>query len=98
MLAIGADGNVAAANIAIQAKDVAITEARESSSSSMTTKQSSSGITLALSSPIITAAQTVQGMAQAASQTKDVRMQALAAAGAGLNVYNNVDDIKTAAN
>jgi filamentous hemagglutinin len=38
-----------------------------------------SGITVSLSNPIVSAAQTVQQMATAASHTKDDRMQALAA-------------------
>ncbi len=97
VLATGADGKTDTANISIQAQDVAITEAREHSSGSTLTKQSSSGLTLAVGSPILSAVQTAQGMVKAAGQTEDTRMKALAGAAAGLNLYNNSDDIGKAA-
>lgn len=45
-----------------------------------------SGLTLAISSPVISALQTVQRMAQAAGQTKDGRMKALAGATSALAI------------
>jgi len=98
VLATGVDGNAATANISIQAQDVAITEARESSRGATVTKQSSSGLTLALSNPVVSALQgaanTAQTMAGAAQATSgDARMQALAAASVGLSAYNTYNAV-----
>ena len=59
-----------------------------------TTKYKQTGITLALSSPVLSAVQTVQQMATAASRTKDTRMQALAAGTAALAANNALDAVR----
>jgi len=84
-------------DIDIAAQRIAITEARETNQSQTETRFKQSGLTIALGSPIISAAQTVQQMARAAGQTRDPRMRALASASAGLNLYNNAEQIKGAA-
>nr|WP_315236103.1 hemagglutinin repeat-containing protein [uncultured Albidiferax sp.] len=90
---VGSAVQTPAGNIAIQAQDVAITEARESSASSTVTKQSSSGFTLAVTSPLISAMQSMEQMADAGSQTSDKRMKALAAVNVGLAGYNAVQSV-----
>ncbi|MDR7378434.1 filamentous hemagglutinin [Rhodoferax ferrireducens] len=90
---VGSAVQTPAGNIAIQAQDVAITEARESSASSTVTKQSSSGFTLAVTSPLISAMQSMEQMADAGSQTSDKRMKALAAVNVGLTGYNAVQSV-----
>ncbi len=79
-----ASGSTSTGNIAITAKKVDIVEARETSSSETKTEFKQSGITLALSNPVVSAAQTMQKMATAADNTKSDRMKALAAASAAL--------------
>lgn len=67
-------------NIDISAKKVDIVEARETSSTETKTEFKQSGITVSLSNPVVSAAQTMQKMATAAENTKSDRMKALAAA------------------
>jgi filamentous hemagglutinin len=67
-------------NIDITAKKVDIVEARETSSTETKTEFKQSGITVSLSNPVVSAAQTMQKMATAAENTKSDRMKALAAA------------------
>ncbi|MBK8743649.1 hypothetical protein [Propionivibrio sp.] len=59
---------------------VDIVEARQTRRTVTETKSKQSGLTLAVSSPVISAIQTVQQMSQAAADTQDPRMQLLAAA------------------
>jgi filamentous hemagglutinin len=84
VLATGVNGG---GDITIQAKDIAITEARESSQNVTDTWFKQSGLTLALSNPVLNAIQTADQMAKAASKTRDSRMKALAAASTGLSGY-----------
>ncbi len=81
-------------DVDILAKQVDIIEARESYSSSQESKFEQSGLTVALSSPVLDALQTVGQMAQAASQTTDPRMQALAAGASALTLYNSTGAFK----
>ncbi len=67
-------------DIDISAKKIDIIEAQNTSANTTETKFKQSGITLALTSPVISAIQTAQHMGEAAGQAKDVRMQALAGA------------------
>lgn len=91
----GSDVIAAKGNIEITAKSVDILEARETSKTTTETKFSQSGLTLAITSPVITAVQTAQQMSQAAKDTKDGRMKMLAAANVGLAANNAIDAIKT---
>ena len=75
-------------DIDINAKKIDIVEAQNTSINTTETRFKQSGITLALSSPVISAVQTAQHMAEAAGETKDARMQALAGATAGMAAYD----------
>ncbi|WP_050466224.1 hemagglutinin repeat-containing protein [Herbaspirillum chlorophenolicum] len=75
-------------NIDIAAKAVDIGAAAEASKTVTEDKYKQSGLTVAVTSPIISALQTVQQMGEAAGKTKDGRMQALAAATAGMSLYS----------
>ncbi|WP_201313829.1 hemagglutinin repeat-containing protein [Dyella sp. EPa41] len=82
--------NVLAPNgdIDIHAKRVDITEARETGTQTDETHFRQSGLTVAVSSPVIAALQTANDMHRAAGNTSDSRMQALAGVTTGLAAYN----------
>jgi len=90
---VGSDLIAPTGDINILAKKVDIIEARETSLTTTEQKFKQTGLTLSVSSPVISAIQSAQAMAQAAGQTSSGRMQALAAASTALNVYNNATDI-----
>ncbi|WP_370678465.1 hemagglutinin repeat-containing protein [Comamonas sp. GB3 AK4-5] len=94
---VGSDVVAPQGDVNVLAKDIAITEARETSGSSTETRFKQSGVSVSISSPVISAVQTADNMAKAASNTSSGRMQALAAAATALNVYNSADDLKGAA-
>ncbi|MCI1007607.1 hypothetical protein, partial [Herbaspirillum sp. C7C8] len=50
-----------------------------------------------VTSPVLSAVQTVQQMAEAASKTRNGRVQALAAATAGMSVYGAVGEMQKGA-
>jgi len=81
-------------DIDINAKKIDIIEAQNTSLNTTETKFKQSGITLALSSPVISAVQTAQHMAEAAGETKDARMQALAGATVALSAKSAYDAVK----
>jgi len=85
---VGSDVVAPQGDIDISAKKIDIVEARNTSAKTTETRFKQSGITLALTSPVILAIQTASNMAEAASQTKDARMQALAGATAGMAAYD----------
>jgi filamentous hemagglutinin len=80
----GSDVVAPAGDIAITAKTVNITEARETSNSETKTEFKQSGITLSVGGGAAQAAQTVQSMDQAAKNTSSDRMKALAVASAAM--------------
>ena len=92
---IGSDVLAPGGDIAITARTVDILEARERNRTTFETKAKQSGLTVAITSPVISAVQTVQQMASAARDTKDSRMQLLAAANIGLAGHTTYDAIKT---
>lgn len=80
-------------DIDITAQKVDITSADNTAKQTTTTKYKQSGISLSISNPVINAIQTANQMKEAASNTSDGRMQALAAgtaALAGKNAYDAV--------
>ena len=81
-------------DIDITGKKVDINAALDSehNTQDMTFKQS--GLTLQITSPVLSAIQTVQQMKKAAESTSDSRMKALAAANIGFAGKNTVDAIK----
>lgn len=84
----GSDVLTPAGNIDITAQTVNITEARENSTSQVDTRFKQEGITVSVSNPVLSAAQSLQNMDKVASQTSSDRMKALAAASAGLAAYS----------
>jgi filamentous hemagglutinin len=87
VLALQGDAN-------ITAQTVTINEARETQRSSSDTKFKQSGVTLAVTNPVISAVQLAQHMSQAASNTSDPRMQTLAAASTALAAVNAAQALK----
>ncbi|MBK7355128.1 filamentous hemagglutinin N-terminal domain-containing protein [Propionivibrio sp.] len=90
---VGSDVIAVQGDINVAAKRVDIVEARQTRRTVTETKSKQSGLTLAVSSPVISAIQTVQQMSQAAAQTKDPRMQWLAAANIAMTGKNTVDAV-----
>jgi filamentous hemagglutinin len=93
---IGSDVLTPAGDINITAKNVDITAAQDTYQRVDKMRYKQTGITLAVTSPVISAIQTAQQMSEAASQTSDSRMQALAAATTALSAKNAYDAINTA--
>ena len=83
-------------DITIAAKKVDIVAATNTDTNTTEQRFKQSGLTLAVSSPVISAIQTVQQMADAASKTQDGRMQALAGATSALSAKNAYDAIQAA--
>ena len=90
---VGSDVIAAHGDIDIAARTIDIVEAREGWRSVVESKARQSGLTLALSSPVITAVQSVQQMRDAARETSDARMQMLAAASSALAVKGAVEAV-----
>ncbi|PUE10857.1 hypothetical protein B9Z51_00440 [Limnohabitans sp. T6-5] len=83
-------------NIDITAQKVDIKEARETGSQSTEQKFKQSGLTLAITSPVISALQTTNNQLQAAGNTSSGRMQALAAANAAMNLKQGAGQVQDA--
>lgn len=80
-------------DVDILAKKVDITEARETGHSSQESRFEQSGLTVAVSSPVIAAMQTASQMGDAASQTSDARMKVLAGGATALAGKNAIDAV-----
>ncbi|WP_374335501.1 hemagglutinin repeat-containing protein, partial [Leeia sp.] len=91
---VGSDVVTGSGDIQIEGKQVSITETSESRHSEQNSKFKQSGLTVTLSNPVLSAAQTVSQMSKASKQTADPRMKALAAITAGAAVYNAVDAVQ----
>ncbi|WP_246182668.1 hemagglutinin repeat-containing protein [Pandoraea pneumonica] len=83
-----------AGNIDISAKRAAITESVERDATERETEVRQSGVTIAISSPLLAAAETVGQMGKAVSKVDDGRMKALGVAAGGLAVKNAADTVK----
>nr|WP_253907330.1 hemagglutinin repeat-containing protein [Herbaspirillum rubrisubalbicans] len=90
---VGSDVLAPKGDIDIAAKSVEIRAAEQASRTVVEDKFRQQGVTVAVTSPVLSAVQTVDQMAEAASKTKDRRMQALAGAAAGLSVSNAADAV-----
>ncbi|MGC7969911.1 hypothetical protein ACP3WE_24100, partial [Salmonella enterica] len=77
-------------------KSVEIKAAEQASRTVTEDKYKQSGVTLSVTSPVISAMQSVDQMSDAASKTKSGRAKALAAATAGMSVYSAVGDMQKA--
>lgn len=82
-------------DIDIHAKQVDIVEAREMGSSRYQSQFKQSGLTLAVSAPVVSVLQTGEQMHRAANATTDSRMKTLAAVTTGLAAANAYDAIST---
>ncbi|WP_423194542.1 hemagglutinin repeat-containing protein [Cupriavidus sp. H18C2] len=80
-------------DVDIRAKTVDIKAATDTWRSDQETHFKQSGLTIAVSNPVLAAAQTATQMAQAQSQTSDPRMKALAGAATGLAGKNAFDAV-----
>jgi len=83
-------------NIDISAQQVNIVAGQNTRDSTQETKFKQSGLTLAITSPVISAIQTAQQMNEAASNTSDGRMQALAAGATALAAKSAYDSTQQA--
>lgn len=81
-------------DIEMAGRTVAITEGRHTETMVNDVRFKQSGITAAISSPVITAVQTAQQMREAASNTNDPRMKALAAANTALAAANATEAVQ----
>lgn len=90
----GSDVLAPQGDIDIAAQRVDIVEARESSRSETETRFRQSGLTVALTSPVISAVETIEQMKDAADDTSDGRMKALAAGTAALAAASAYSAIK----
>ncbi len=90
---VGSDVIAAHGDIDIAAGTIDVVDAREAWRSVVETKARQSGLTIAISSPVITAVQSVQQMREAARETSDARMQMLAAASSALAIKGAVEAV-----
>ncbi|ALU91789.1 filamentous hemagglutinin outer membrane protein [Herbaspirillum rubrisubalbicans M1] len=93
---VGSDVLAPKGDIDIAARSVEIRAAEQASRTTTEDKFKQSGVTLAITSPVISAMQSVEQMADAASKTKSGRAQALAAATAGMSVYSAAGEMQKA--
>nr|WP_267889729.1 filamentous hemagglutinin N-terminal domain-containing protein [Herbaspirillum camelliae] len=82
-------------DIDVVAKQISILAAAESERSTQDMVFKQSGLTIQITSPVLSAIQTAQQMAQAAKSTSGGRMQLLAAANIGFAGKNAVDAVRT---
>jgi filamentous hemagglutinin len=90
----GSDVIALTGDVNIAARQVAITEARESSRSSVEHSFQQSGITVAISNPVISAVQTARQMASAANDTDDARAKVMAGANVAASAHSALAAIK----
>ncbi|MDO5692207.1 MAG: hemagglutinin repeat-containing protein, partial [Pseudomonadota bacterium] len=83
-------------DIDVSAKRIDIEAERTSASSQSQQKFKQSGLSVSVGSPLINAAQTTVQLGQAMGNTGSARMQALGAAAAAANIYNNAGAIQGA--
>jgi filamentous hemagglutinin len=81
-------------NVAISGTNVTINSAQDTSSGTSSSQSRSSGLTIGVSSPILSGAQTIGQMANTARQSSDPRTQGLAAVTGGLAAVNTYDALK----
>ncbi|MET3432445.1 filamentous hemagglutinin [Herbaspirillum seropedicae] len=82
-------------DIDVVAKQISILAAAETERSTQDMVFKQSGLTIQITSPVLSAIQTAQQMAQAAKSTSGGRMQLLAAANIGFAGKNAVDAVRT---
>ncbi|MGV0987131.1 hemagglutinin repeat-containing protein [Limnohabitans sp.] len=93
ILTPGVNSPSGSGDIAITAQKVDINEARETGSQSTEQKFKQSGLTVAITSPVLSAVQMASSQINAAGNTSSGRMQALAGANAAFNLKQGADAI-----
>ncbi|WP_339800692.1 hemagglutinin repeat-containing protein [Saezia sanguinis] len=88
---VGSDVLALQGDINVIAQDIHIEEARETSTYIETYEYKKSGVTVGVSSPLVSMAQQAKQMSDASDKTSSSRMDALAAGAVALNVYTNYD-------
>jgi filamentous hemagglutinin len=91
---VGSDVLAPQGDIAISAKTVDIVEARETNKQSTEQKFEQSGLTLAVTSTVLSTLENAQNQIKATTQTSDGRMKALGTASAAANVKMAADALK----
>ncbi|AAF84995.1 hemagglutinin-like secreted protein [Xylella fastidiosa 9a5c] len=91
---IGSDVLSPHGDIDIHAKKVDIIQAHHTSQTTQHTATRQSGLTVALSTPLIAGAQTAQQMQHAAARSGDPRLQALAGLTTALGAKNTIDAVR----
>ena len=91
----GSDVLAPEGSIHIAAQQINITEARNTQTQQNQQRFEQTGITVAVSNPVIAAVQTAQQMVSAASHTTDARMQVLAGANVALASARAYDAVQT---
>lgn len=81
-------------DVTVDAQQVAIQSGTNTSHYEQHTRFSQTGVTVAVSNPLVSLAQMAQQMADASTKTTDPRMLALAAATTGLAAKNTYDTVK----
>ena len=92
---VGSDVLTPKGDINITAKTVDIQEARETNKQSSEQKFEQSGLTLAVTSTVLSTLENAQSQIKATTQTSDGRMKALGAANAAANVKMAADALKS---
>ncbi|MDO8312664.1 MAG: hemagglutinin repeat-containing protein [Sideroxyarcus sp.] len=90
----GSDVIALTGDVNIAARQVAITEARESSRSSVEHSFQQSGITVAVTNPVISAVQTARQMQRAVNDTDDARAKVMAGANVAASAHSALAAIK----
>ncbi|HSG93587.1 MAG TPA: hemagglutinin repeat-containing protein, partial [Methylotenera sp.] len=88
VMAVQGDIDIAAAKVDIESATEILTREH-------TTEFSQSGLSISITNPVISAVQTADQMVEAARETSDPRMKALAAAAIGLNAKNAYNSVMT---
>ena len=90
----GSDVLAPGGDISIAAQGVQITEAREAHRTATEQKFKQSGVTVAIGSPVLSAMQTIGSQIEAAGDTRNTRMKALAAANSAFAVQSALGAIQ----
>ncbi|MBC7682381.1 MAG: hemagglutinin repeat-containing protein, partial [Ferruginibacter sp.] len=93
---VGIDVLALAGDVTMVGRSVAITQARDTSHSTSEQRFSQSGLTVAVTAPVMQALQSVAAAAQATGATKSGRMQALGAASTALAAVAAVQAVQEA--
>jgi filamentous hemagglutinin len=82
-------------SVLVEANQIDVIAGVNSQDAANSSKFQQSGLTIAVSNPVVNAAQTLDQLYQASSNTKDDRARLMAATAAGLTVAGTVSEIKT---